>query len=375
MIRIKKVDIESPAQINQFVNFPFKLYSAVPQWVPPIIADIKIMLNKKKHPFYEHSDGDFFLAYKDEKIAGRLGVLENKPFNKYHQKKKAQFYFFDCIDDQEVANKLFEAAFDWAKNRGLDEMVGPKGLSPFDGYGIQIEGFEIRQMMTMMNYNFPYYQTLMENLGFDKDVDFVSCYLDLANFSLPEKIHEISKRVQERGNFQVKRFKNKRELREWAPRIGEAYNKTFIQNWEYYPLTKNEIDFALDNILMVANPKLIKIITHNDEVVGFLFGFPDVSAALQRGKGKLTPWAVIDLLLDMKRTNQISLNGVGVLSKYHGRGANALLYSEIYKTIADFGYEHAELTQVSNTAIQMRKDLINVGGKEYKNHRVFTRKI
>ena len=112
------------------------------------------MLNKKKHPFYEHSDGVFWVAKKDSKIVGRLGAFVNNPFNEYHKVKKAQFYLFDCIDDQEVANALFEKAFEWCKEKGLDEVVGPKGLSAFDGYGILVEGFEHRQMMTMMNYNF-----------------------------------------------------------------------------------------------------------------------------------------------------------------------------------------------------------------------------
>ncbi len=122
----------------------------------------------------------------------------------------------------------------------------------------------------------------------------------------------------------------------WAKRIGEAYNKTFVNNWEYYPLTDNEIKFALDNIITVVDPKLLKIITHNDDVVGFLIAFPDVSAALQRANGNLNPLSLADLLLEMKRTKWVSLNGAGVLPEYHGRGGNALLYYEMEKTIDGF---------------------------------------
>jgi hypothetical protein len=375
MISIEKVDLSNKRAVNEFVEFPFKIYRNIPQWVPPILSDIKLMLNPKKHPFYEHSEGEFFVARQNGEMVGRIGALENRPFNEYHDTRQAQFYLFECVDDQEVANALFNRVFEWAHARGLNEVVGPKGLSPFDGYGIQIEGFEHRQMMVMMNYNPPYYVKLVENLGFQKEVDFVSCYLHRDTFKMPEKVHLVAQRVKEKGTFRVVTFNNKRELRAYAYQIGEAYNKTFVNNWEYYPLTQREIDFVVQNLLTIADPRLIKVILYGDKIVGFLFGFPDVSAALQRAKGRLTPWAIIDLLLEMKRTKWVSLNGAGILPEYQGRGGNALLYSEMDKTIKEYGFEHFELTQVAETAVQMRKDLISVGGVPYKNHRVYYKHI
>ncbi len=192
---------------------------------------------------------------------------------------------------------------------------------------------------------------------------------------MPEKVHLVAQRVKEKGTFRVVTFNNKRELRAYAYQIGEAYNKTFVNNWEYYPLTQREIDFVVQNLLTIADPRLIKVILYGDKIVGFLFGFPDVSAALQRAKGRLTPWAIIDLLLEMKRTKWVSINGAGILPEYQGRGGNALLYSEMDKTIKEYGFEHFELTQVAETAVQMRKDLISVGGVPYKNHRVYYKHI
>lgn len=374
MITIELVDTRNKNQVTEFIKLPYKIYAGIPQWVPPFISDVKIMLNRQKHPFFEHSEGDFFLARKDGEVAGRICALENKPFNQYHKTQKAQFYLFECIDDQDVANALFERVFEWARGRGLTEIVGPKGLSGFDGYGIQIEGFEHHQMMNMMNFNPPYYVRLVENIGFSKEVDFVSCYIKAEDFKIPEKVNLVAERVKEKGKFVVKTFASSKELKQWAPRIGEAYNNSFVNNWEYYPLTKREIDFALAN-LAVADPRLIKVILYEDKLVGFLFGFPDVTKAMQRAKGRLTPWALIDLLREMKRTNWVSLNGAGILPEYQGLGGNALLYHEINNTIHDYGYEHYELTQVAETAVQMRKDLINVGGIPYKNHRVYHKAI
>lgn len=376
MVTIETLDRQDKKAVDEFVKFPFQIYKDIPQWVPPILSEVQVMMDPKKHPFYDHSDAEFFVARENGKMTGRICVMENKPFNVYHGTREAQFYFFECIDNQEVANALFDRIAEWARERGLDSIVGPKGFSLFDGYGIQIEGFEHRQMMTMMNYNPEYYVRLVETAGYEKEVDFVSCYIPAETFKLPEKVHLVAEKVLEKGKFKVKTFSSKKELSEWADRIGEAYNNTFVNNWEYFPQTKREIDYVLNTVLTVADPRLIKIVLYEDKVVGFLFGFPDLSAALQRAKGKLTPWAIIDLLFfEKKRTKWVSLNGAGMLPEYQGRGGNALLYAEMDKTIHDYGFDHFELTQVAETAVQMRKDLITMGGKAYKNHRVYHKHI
>jgi GNAT superfamily N-acetyltransferase len=376
MITIEQVDLKNRKAVNEFVQFQYDLYKGVPQFCPPFYADIKLMMNKQKHPFFEHSDGDFFVARQDGKVAGRIAVMETRPFNKYHQTQKAQFYLFDSINDQEVANKLFDAAFDWARARGLNQIVGPKGFNAFDGYGIQTEGYEHHQMMIMMNYNFPYYVDLVTNLGFETEVDFMSCYLPVETFQIPEHINAIAEKVIQRGTLKVVNFKSKADVKKFAPKIGEAYNDTFINNWEYYPLSKREVKKLLDDLLTLVVPGLIKIIMHEDKIVGFLLGFPDITEALQRGKGHITPWAIIDIMRSVKTTKWISLNGAGVLPEYYGRGANALLYYEMGKTLRDsHQFVHGELTQVANTAEQMRKDMIRSGGIPYKNHRVYHRDI
>jgi hypothetical protein len=217
---------------------------------------------------------------------------------------------------------------------------------------------------------------LMEALGFEKEVDFVSCYLPAESFKIPERVERIAERVIQRGDLWVKKFKSKRELVQWAPRIGYTYNKAFIHNWEYYPFTEGDVKYAVDNVFLVADHRLIKLIMYKEEIVGFLFAFPDVSAALQRAKGRLFPFGLIDLLLEMKRTKTISGNGMGILPEYQGKGGNALLYYEMGKTVFGFNqFEHVEMTQVAETTRQMRADLKNLNGIEYKNHRVYRKNI
>jgi GNAT superfamily N-acetyltransferase len=377
LITVEQVDLKDRAQVNRFVQVSFDLYKNHPQWVPPFISDIKNMLNKEKHPYYEHSDADFFIALQDGKPVGRIAALENRPFNQYHDHKDAEFYLFETIDSQEVAGALFNRVFEWARVRGLNQMVGPKGFGPLDGYGIQVEGFEHRQMMNMMNYNYPYYVKLVEAAGFTKLVDFVSCYARREGFQLPEKAQRAVDIVRKRGTFEVVKFKNKKHLVSRAKALGIAYNKSFVNNIEYYPLTENEIKFVVDNVLTIADHRLVKLILHKDEVVGFSLPFPDVSAAMQRGKGRLNPISIADLMLELGRTKWIDFNGIGMLPEYQGLGGNALMYSELVNSVnsGDFHFEHAELTQMAETATQIRKDLITLGVKPYKNHRVYQRAI
>ena len=376
MLIIEKVDTNNKSQVRRFVQLPHRLYKDCPQWVPPLDIDAYNQLNRKKHPFHEHSDVEFFLAVRDGRDVGRIAAIENKPFNKYHNSKEADFYFFECENDLEAATALFNTVFEWAKARGLDNIVGPKGMGPLDGYGVQVLGQEHRQTMTMLVYNFAYYQSLVEALGFVKEVDFVSCYLPADNFKIPERVGRIAQRAMERGHLQVKHFKNKKELVQWAPRIGEAYNKAFVRNWEYYPFTPREIDFVVENIMTVADHRLIKVIVHDEDVVGFLFAFHDVSASLQRAKGKLNPFTLVDLLLEMRRTNMVAVNGMGILPEFQGHGGNAILYYEMGQTLLGFNqFQLVEMTQVAETTEQMRADLKNLNGVEYKNNRVYRKTL
>ena len=375
MLTIEKVDTANRAQIRRFIKVPFRLYKQHPQWVPPIRSDVALMLNRKKHPFYEHSTADFFIAVRDGQDIGRIAALENCNYNKHHDVRTAQFYLFDCEDDSEAAAALFQRVFEWARAHNLDTLVGPKGFSAFDGYGLLQEGFEHRQMMNMMNYNYPYYLRLVDEAGFEKEVDFVSHFVIPEDLRLPERLYRIAERAKRHHRLEVIRFKTKRELRQWAGKIGQAYNNAFVKNWEYVPLTEREISFVVDTIMLVANPKLIKIIAQDGNVVGFAFGWPDVSAAMQRCKGRLFPFGIVDLLLEMRRTSRISGNGVGILPEFQGRGGNALLYSEMERTVGEFGFKYYEMTQIAETAVQMRKDLETLGGKPYKNHRVYRKSL
>jgi hypothetical protein len=371
MIKIEAVNLQNNSFVGEFVELPYRLYQGVPQWVPFMKVDVRNMLDPKKHPFYEHSDAQAFIAVRNGQTVGRFAMMENKLYNQVQNKRIANFNLLESENDIEIIKSLFEAGKEWAAKRGLNRIVGPKPFGLGDGYGILVEGFDKRQMMIMMNYNLPYLPRLMEEYGFEKEVDFVSCQIEIAKFSLPEKVKRVAERVLEKGTISVRGFRTRSELRRVGKDIGEIYNKVFVKNWEYYPYTKREIETAIENVILFADPKLIKVLMDGEKIIGFLFAFPDVSRALQRHKGQLNPISILDLLGESRRADMVSVNGMGVMEEYHGRGGNALLYYEMEKTVKSKHFKYAEFTQVAESAEQMRKDLITLGGAEVKNHRVY----
>jgi hypothetical protein len=387
VVQIESIDTGKRSDVIRYFRVPFPIYKGCPQWVPPLWGDLSMQLNRKKHPFYEHSDADFFIAVKDGADSGRIAVLENKPYNEYHHRKLATFFLIEGADDPEVFQALFDASFDWAHRRGLNEIMGPKGFGPLDGYGMLIEGFEHRQTMMMSAYNHAYYPKYVEGLGFRKEVDFVSAFLPRTVLTLPERLHRVAEKVLKRGTFSVHNFSSKKEMMAWLPPFLETYNRTFVKNWEYYPLTKREVDFVADNIFQLLDYDLIKIITHGEQIVGFVLAFPDVSAALQRTNGYVPPFAVldpypspralVDILLEVKRTDWVAVNGAGILPEFKGLGGNVLLYTEMEKTVSGRHdqFKFGELCQVAETTKEMRADLINMGSRPYKNHRVYVKSL
>ena len=172
-------------------------------------------------------------------------------------------------------------------------------------------------------------------------------------------------------------FRNKKEVMQWVYKIKEAYNRAFVNNWEYYPLTDRELDTVVESALQLLDPKLLKIIVNQeDEIVGFVLPFPDVSEALQKNNGKVGLIEIIRLFHAIKTTEWLDFNGIGILPEYQGMGGNAIIFNALLGAIRDNPrFIHAELTQVAETAVQMRRDLENLGVRYYKNHRVYQKLI
>jgi len=376
MIAVEQIDRTSRQQRARFVELPYRLYAGCPQWVPPLRHDVNCWLSPGQHPFYAHSTAEFFVAVENGRDVGRIAALEHCPFNIQQGVRQAHFYGFESENNPAIAAALLDRVAAWAQDRQLDTLLGPKGFSVLDGFGILIDGFEHRQLMNLTNYNHPYYPALLEGWGFTKMLDLISCRLDVRSSKVPPWLNELADWARQAGGLQVQGFTSLRSWAQDAPRILSLYNRALKQNWEYYPFSAQEIAFVLDHIKPTIHPQLVKVLSDHSELAGVLIVLPDLTAALQRARGRLTPISVADLLLAARRRpRSIAVAALGVLPEYRLRGGNALLFVELLKTVAELGIQHAELVQIPETATAMRSDLSALGISAHKTHRVYLKQL
>ncbi len=373
-MRITQVDPTDKRQVKDFLDLPFRIYKNIPQWVPPLRMDERLRLDVRRYPFYRHSKAGFFLVYDDRQAIGRIAVLENRLYNNYNDKQAAFFYMFESQDQPEIAQKLFQAAFTWACDRGLKEMIGPKGFTALDGFGLLVRGFEHRPAFGLP-YNPAYYMPLIEQQGFKSDQESVSGYLG-ADIKFPARIHELAERVTQRRGLRISGYKNRKDLRSMIPHLKDLYNGTLGGMQDGTPITDEEARSMAEQMLWFANPKLIKTVMKDDRIVGFLLAYPDVSAALQKTKGMLFPLGWLTLLLELKRTQWLDINGAGLIPEYRGSGGTAILFSEMFKSVTENKqFRHAEVVQIGVENEKMQREMENFGIDFYKVHRVYRRDL
>ncbi len=357
--------------IRVFRSVPFQIYRRHSLWVPPLPGEIERVMTPENHPFYEHSDADFIVIENGREVLGRMAVLHNRNFCEFHKQNSAFFFYFDSIDDFEVSQKLFDYAKEWAHQRHLDKIVGPRGFLRSNAPGLLVKGFDQPPAMGIQ-YNAPYYGNLVERNGFTKYFDLFSGYMD----KLPDKlIHQVAEKVLARGRFQVKNFSSANEVIEWVPQIEKVHHEAFQKNPDYYPSTSKEFELLIHNILEVAEPNLLKLILHGDDLAGFIVAYPDLGNALRRAKGNLWPLGWLHLLVGKRFSRVVDLNGVGLLPEYQGLGGNALLYSEVAKILGASRFKKGEIIQVDERNFRSKSDMETVGVIFNKTHRVYSSSI
>jgi len=369
-MRIQRVDPTDSYRVQQFLDLPYKLYHDIPQWVPPMTSDNQRIFDQHHNPFYRHSKAAFFLVISaDGSAAGRLAVLNNQQYNLFNHEQTGFFYLFECTNTHEAAIGLFNAGFEWAKQQGLNKIIGPRGFSALDGLGMLVKGFEHRPAFGIP-YNLSYYPELVEAAGFTSQGDIVSGYLS-SDCEFPAKIHRISKMVQERRGLSVARYKTRRDLHRLTGKLRDLYNGMIEGTVGNYPLTDEEVETIANQLLWFSDPKLIKVIMKGATPVGYLFAYPDVSAALQRTKGRLFPFGWMDMLREIHRTEWVNINGAGILPEYQGLGGTAILFSEMKKSITQGRFKHAEVVQIGVDNDKMQRELKELGIDFYKTHRMY----
>lgn len=380
MLHIHEVDTTRRRDVNRFINLPFELYKDSPYWVPTSRATTRMQLNREKNPFYRANDAVFFLAQQNGQDVGRIAVLHPARFNDLHDLQDSHFYLFDSIDDQGVANALFDAAVEWASKRGLSRFRGPLGFMALDGYGMLAKGFD-HYPAVGIPYNYDYYPHLAEGWGFELEEQVLSGYAKIPDLleQFPEKIERVAEKVKERYGYTVKQFKNKREMIDWArPRIVELYNRIFMNQLGTPPLILEEFDLIIDDVFTITRPDMIKVIVReeDEQLVGFLFAFIDISRGLRKSRGRLLPFGLFYILHDLYTTDWLNLNGMGVMPEYQGLGGTSVLYAELRKTLMQFPrFVHADVVQISEFNAASLNEMKKFGMGWYKIHHIYHREI
>jgi len=372
MMKIRKIDPDSRQDVRKIVRFPFDLNKNNPLWVPPFVNEVSDSI-RGRHPFFEHSVAAFYVAESRGKVEGRIAVMENRRANEFRGTQAAFFGFFEALDNQELALRLFEATFEWSRARGLNKIIGPRGLIGSDSGGILIDGFEHRPALGVP-YNPPYYDALIKTAGFTKDTDHLSGYLR-GDHVLPDRINRIAEKIKVRRGYRIINFTTKEEMRAWVPKVQEVHREAFQGTHTFYPPTDKEMASIANTIISVADPSLIKLLICGEKIIGFIFAYHDISAGIQKSMGRIWPFGWFHILKERNKNDWVNINGVGMLPQYQGMGGNAILYAELNKSIKAFGFNHIDIVQVNETNLASFNDMEAIGVQWYKRHRSYQRDL
>lgn len=373
MINIRILDTRNRRDVDAWVAFPHRLYKNDPLWVPQMESEARAQLDREKFPYYRHSDADFLVAEKDGEVVGRIAVLENKRHNQVYQEPVGFFTLFETIDDFAVAQALFDAAYDWLRQRKLTTLIGPKGFLAADSRGMLVKGFE-RPPAIGIAYNPPFYHDFMERLGFELEANYWSGWI-ATDHPVDERIFRIAEKVQKRYGFEFRKLHSKDELRAVVPDIIQAYNAAFANNWRFLPILPDEGEVIAHSLLAIIPPELPSLIMKDGKVAGFILVYPDISDAIRRARGKIWPFGWFHLMRGAKHTEWLNLNGGGVLPQYQGRGVDAMLIAELVKTLRASPYKYAEIVQINENNEKMQREMAAFGITFDKRHRVFRRGV
>jgi GNAT superfamily N-acetyltransferase len=362
--------------LKPFIDLSWTLNAGDPKWVPPLRMVFDQLLNREKHPFYQHADVAFFVAERGGKLVGRIAAIANHRANEFHGDKTGFFGLFESIDDQAVADALLDRAASWLKAKGLTSIQGPFNLSTNDELysgGVLIDGFDTSPAF-MMAHNPRYYQRLMEGAGMTKAKDLVAYWLPHNN--PPKRLIDGIDRLGKREGWRIRTVDMKRFKDEVAA-VMSVYNSAWERNWGFIPMTDAEFDSMAREFKPVVDPNLVLIAeTTEGEPIGFLLALPDLNRAIKPLKnGKLFPFGWLRFLLAQRKIRTARVLTLGMKPGYQRSGIGAALYLKVFQLGAQRGYENAEASWILEDNGPMRQALEKVGAYVYKTYRVYERPV
>ena len=373
MSQIEIIPVTDAATMRHFIRVPWTIYRHDPFWVPPLLAEMKKLFDRSRHPFFKHSRADFFLARRSGKYVGRIAAILNNNHNRFHNEKTAFFGFFECIDDREIAAALLDKAAQWARIQGMTELRGPANYSTNETVGLLIEGFDSSPYV-MMPYNPRYYADLIEGAGFQKAMDLYAWWLKMES-GLGPKIARVGRKVLAEANIQVRSIQMDCFWQE-VEIIKRIYNDAWSNNWGFVPMTEEEFDYLAKELKLIVDPRIVLIAEKNGEPVAFSLALPDFNQALKKVNGRLFPFGLLRLIYFSRRIRQARVMALGVARKVQNwSGVGAALYYESFHRGLEAGYECGEFSWILENNYLMNRSLRHLGARLYKRYRIYRRLI
>ncbi len=342
-IIIKKV--ADKKDLKAFIRFNYELYKNNPYAVPDLYDDMLNTFSPKKNAAFEFCESDYFLAYQDGKLVGRVAAIINHRANETWNKKEVRFGWIDFIDNPEVSKALVQEVERWGKSKGMTEIVGPLGFTDMDAEGMLIEGFD--QLSTMATiYNYPYYPQHMERLGYEKVADWVEFKLTVPD-RLPDKFVRIAEIIMQKYNLKIKKLKNREEIEQYnyGQKIFDLINEAYAPLYGYSKMTQGQIDQYVKMYLPMLDLRMVTLVEDAEKnLVAVGISMASMSEALQKAKGKLLPFGWYHLLkaLFVKHSKTLDLLLVAVKPEYQSKGVNALLFYDLVPIYQKMGFKYGE---------------------------------
>lgn len=374
MISIKIVN--SRRLLNRFIDFPYKLYKDDKNYVPELRLAQRDILNRKKNPFFRHAEAEYFIAINDKgNVVGRIAAITNEIYVKHWNENYGFFGFFECVDNQEVANTLFDSALNWLRNKGVIGLYGPMNPSTNDQCGTLIDGFNTPPYI-MMVHNKPYYPNLFDNYGFSKKMDLL-CY-HFTDKETPSHMLTLAAKIEERlaNRGIIIRQVNFKDIKSEAPKLRHIYNKAWENNWGFIPMTSAEFDKLVKELKMVTTPDLVYIVEDKGEPVAFVACLPNINEiTIKIRNGRLFPFNFIRLIGFKKKVKSLRFLTLGIIEKYRKTGIDACLYAKSFEGAKKLGYHEAEASWILENNTMMSRAIENMNGKVYKKYRIYEYKF
>ncbi|MBI4547060.1 MAG: GNAT family N-acetyltransferase [Ignavibacteriae bacterium] len=360
--------VASKQDIKAFIKFPWRIYANNSPWVPPLLVDRKKLIDKKRNPFYNHAEAEFFLARNDGELVGRIGAIVNHHHNKEHNENIGFFGFFESVNDQTVASTLVETAAQWLKTQGVTAMRGPANPSVNDEWGLLIDAFD-KPPYVLMPYNPSYYPELLETAGLRKIKDLYAYHLRKETV-FSERLTRVAEMIRQREGLSFRTL-DMRNFKSEVKLIKDLYNRAWQYNWGAVPMTDEEFDALAKDLKPVVDPNLVIIAEYKGKPIGFALSLPNFNLVLKHNKSGHFLSGLFWLLWKKKSINQIRIIVLGVVRERQKTGAASVLFYETARRGIECGYTEGEAGWVLEDNVMMNRAAELLNAERYKTYRIY----